>query len=171
MIKAEIRRDPGIYFDFPSFSRKIGQVLSDQVARDTKPRMEQVVAGWKAKPSFKSDLKRKDEGWVLWVGPTGPVARIWAYLTKGVEGHYIRPRRKRVLRFQTGYRPRTHPGKPYYYQGPGRYVGHVRFSRGHYWPGIEPRNFEQKIIAEYKPSFLRTTVRGVISAIRGSRRG
>lgn len=82
--------------------------------------------------------------------------RVWSYKTKdnpfvwvddGTEGPYPIPKTPKVgrssLRFQTGFIPKTRPGKlP---AGPGAHFGPYTFPKQVMHPGIEPRNISQQV--------------------------
>jgi hypothetical protein len=168
MIRVEAFVGEGLLFDYSTFSRKLGQVMKNQISREAKTRMEKVVEDWKKKPSFATDFRRDGNEWIVWVYPVGPVAKVWHWLSGGVKPRVIRPRKKTYLKFKTGYRPKTAPGNPYY-SGPGKYTGNTRFDTLVNWPGIEPRNFEAGILKDYTPTYLRSITKGVGNALFGSR--
>lgn len=168
MIKAEAFIGEGLHFSYSAFSRKLGQVMKNQISREAKQLMGRVVEDWKKRPDFSADYRRDGNEWVLWVHPTGPVAKVWRWLSAGVEPRVIRPRRKTRLKFRGGYQPRTVPGQPFY-SGPGKYTGDIHFDTLVNWPGIEARDFEGGILEEYSPTYIRSMTKGIGNALFGSR--
>lgn len=107
--------------------------------------------GWKTPISFGSKFDSRSRsgnatGWALTVKPGGPGATLWGYVSLGVKGHIIVPRRRKMLFIRGGiggYSPRTTPDGRY--AGPGVYSANGFWTRRVNWPGIEPRNFEADI--------------------------
>lgn len=168
MIHAQAEIGDGIYIRYDSFSRGIADMMKQQIAKEVKDRMEKVVRDWKSKPTFETHFQKQSGQYVLRVFPTGDVARIWRYLSGGVEGRFIAPNGPYPLKFRAGYHARTKPGAPYY-SGPGTRYGPTIRSMGHWWPGIAPRNFEGGILEDYTPTYISAVVRGVGKALFGSR--
>lgn len=71
----------------------------------------------------------------------------WEWVSLGVKPRLIVPRKAKVLRFRTGYIPKTLPNNRLY-GGPGKYIGDTVFRPAVSWPGIAPRNFEKHIVDE-----------------------
>lgn len=69
--------------------------------------------------------------------------QIFNWLDRGVRGRFIKPVRRRALRFWSGFRPKTSPGGMR--SGAGGSFGMPVFSKGHWWPGIKPRRWTPKI--------------------------
>lgn len=70
---------------------------------------------------------------------------IYGYVEKGTRPHVISPVRAKVLRFQSGYRPATTPGR--LRSRTARHSGDLVFARRVQHPGTEARNFSQ-IVAD-----------------------
>jgi hypothetical protein len=100
------------------------------------------------------------------VYPSGSAARLWNWVSRGVRGHMIYPRRAKALRF----RPQG-VGRPRGPVQPARATSGVAFSRGHWWPGIRPRKFEERIVAKLTNWYQRVSENILRRAIRRARRG
>lgn len=107
--------------------------------------------GWKTPISFGSRLDTRSRmggttGWALTVKPAGPGATLWGYVSLGVWGRPIVPRRRKMLFIRGGvggYSPRTTADGRY--AGPGTYSLNGFWTRRVNWPGIKPRAFEADI--------------------------
>lgn len=73
---------------------------------------------------------------------------IYAMLDKGTKPHMIRPRRARILRFQTPFRAKTVPNQ--IVSRAGSKGTNTVFSRGVRHPGTKPRNWAKVIAAKWR---------------------
>ncbi len=78
---------------------------------------------------------------------------IYGYVDKGTRPHWIFPKKAKVLRFQSGYRPKSEPGM--LSSSNGGAFGDTVYSHGVFHPGTKARKFSenlrkrwQKIIAK-----------------------
>lgn len=69
--------------------------------------------------------------------------KIFNWLEHGTRPHYIFPRRAKALRFLSGFRAKTAPGRMR--SGQGGSFGNVLFRAWVKHPGIKPRNWMPKI--------------------------
>lgn len=132
------------------------------------PRMERIVQTWRNKPRF--------VGWGTWREPgrvvlnigvahgenisaeeyhqrqTGiyhgypPGELLWKWLSGGVKGHTIVPKRAKYLRFKSGFSAKTAPRM--LMSRPGGYFGDWVTTNRVDWPGIAPREFELSILKD-----------------------
>jgi len=164
-------RTRNAYFDVPGIKRYIIDGLLDDVAPMIIREHQMIVIDWAGKPDFEAHAFVHADALGIAVRPRGPVAKIWHWLSRGVAGHMIYPRRKKALRFA----PRGGFG-PVLPSGPTRVgwswspSGTWAFSKGHWWPGILPRGFEQRIVAKVKPVFRRIAENILRRAMRRARR-
>lgn len=133
----------------------VKQAIIDAQNRKTKPGLtglfRQTVEGWNNPPYFSSRRHDTSDQLGIKVYPDGEWAPKYAMINEGARPHVIRPRRSRMLRFQTGYRAGTKPrvlsSQPYRRFGDRISVGIVHH------PGFEAREFTQTIATEYDPTF------------------
>lgn len=123
--------------------------------REYKPRMREIVNTWKNKPR-PSAKKEQGAGFVaLLIRPvamggflrTGIAGdKLWAWLSNGVRGHPIVPKKAKALKFKSGFLAKTMPNRVI--SRPGGYMGNDIFTKKVDWPGIEPRNFEAAMLKD-----------------------
>lgn len=128
---------------------------------------QDIVSDWKHKPNFRLQVRIMPSRITLTVYATGQYKDIWKYVDEGTSPYIIRPKRGKVLRFRTGYIPRTTPIAEY--GGAGRYTGGWMSAKQVRHPGIKARKFTVTIGKEFQPLLskalglsLRKAVRGVL---------
>lgn len=135
--------------------REIGAVMTGPIRARLENSFEYRVSGWKHRPKFRSVFNRRAykgnlTGFSLTTGPFGTNKRFWIFVSAGVKGRRIVPKRAQNLRIRGGvggYSPLTGTGDRY--GGLGIYDDTATFrSRGVNWPGIEARHFERYIADE-----------------------
>jgi hypothetical protein len=105
---------------------------------------------------------------MLGVEPYGMGANHWRWVSRGVPGHIIRARNKKVLSFRTKYSAKTRVGD-IFYKGPGNFEGWSVMAKEVDWPGIEPRNFEEEILRVNGSEWRRICKNIVRSAVRAAK--
>lgn len=93
------------------------------------------------KPVFKKD-KATLKGSMI-TGSITTSDENYARLNSGTKKHLIVARRKRYLKYQMGYHPKTKPGQ--LRSGSSSYTGAVKFRKVAHHPGITPRHFEDTV--------------------------
>lgn len=134
---------------------KVRQAIIDAQNGLTKPKLtalfKETVEGWKYPPSFSSTRVDNSSQLGIRVYPSGKNSDKWGLVNAGSPSHIIRPRKAKMLRFQSGYRAGTRPKvlRSQAYQRSGNFV-----STGlvHH-PGFEAREFTQTIADKHNPEF------------------
>ena len=150
-------------------AEEIVVTLDTQTGPMLKDYHDRVVSPWRGeKPVFV--IEKADSGKLLIrrIRPTGGKGLDkWMYLTQGTglygpkhRAYPIYPKRAKVLRFRTGYSPRTLPGAGGQYKGPGQATGATVFAHkvdkpGVTHPGIKKRRLPQAIARWAKPFFVK----------------
>ena len=121
-----------------------------ETAEEIKKDLEAVTRTWEHEVKFTVRvIKRRDR-----LGITVSTKdKIFAYLNYGTKAHVIRPKRARVLRFQSGYSAKTRPG--FIGSSPGGASGDTVFAQSVNHPGTAPRGFD-KIIAKRRQKSLQS---------------
>lgn len=114
------------------------------------------ITGWKEKPFFRGTFTSYGGQFMsMYVYPVGGMNRMkWIYVSKGVKGHYIRAVRAPQLVYNQGYRARTQPEGRWGIAGGGRTYGPQVKRKQVWWPGIEPRNFEDYIVKKIEKEIV-----------------
>lgn len=73
--------------------------------------------------------------------------KIYGYVNEGTPAHIIRPRRARMLAFQTGYRAKTRPRS--IASGPGGASGPMAYANVVHHPGTKAREFTKYVSVRY----------------------
>ena len=110
--------------------------------RGAKADFQTTVATWKKKPTFTIESPTPYRRII------GTESDIYRYVSRGTRPHFIRPRRGKRLRFQTGYSAKTTP-RVLGSTG-GVASGPTVFSRGVRHPGTEAREFEETVTAKWE---------------------
>ncbi|RKX64470.1 MAG: hypothetical protein DRP42_06320 [Tenericutes bacterium] len=151
----------------------VKKYISDGLMREVAPILirehENIVADWVGRPEFEAKSFVHTTSLGVSVRPRGPVAKIWHWLSRGVAGHMVYPRIRNSwhsMRFtpRGGFGP-VPPRRAV----ASRWTG--VHSKGHWWPGILPRGFEQRIVEKVKPEFRRLAENILRRAMRRARRG
>lgn len=128
---------------------------------------------WTHRITFKSTFNTRASalgltGVSLVTVPFGTNKRFWVYVSAGVKGHPISPKRKNLLRIRGGvggYLPHTKPGN--YKGGPGKYNDSATFYAKYIrqWPGIEPRDYEKYVVDENRVFIVKTITAAIDRAL------
>lgn len=117
-------------------------------ARAVEKDYKATVSTWNKKPKFETVIALGKTKAEFLVGTDDPIYR---YVDEGTKPHIIRPRRAKVLRFSSGYTPKTQPNV--IGSSAGGASGSEVFSAVVNHPGTEPRNFSKVINLKHKVSF------------------
>lgn len=156
------------YLDVGRFRSQVNMDMRNEVVPMIVEEHMRTVASWAHKPSFVAELQNTSDGVGVYVHPDSSfMGKVWTWLSQGVAGHIILPRRRKALAFRPGYVAKT---GYHYYAGPGTVSGKLTFSRGHWWPGIWPRDFPGMITMRVGDEFRRLTENILRRAVRVARR-
>lgn len=134
---------------------EINNVLDTKVKPALVKSHERIVSNWKNKPGFAARKTIKPNLITVSVFPTGPNKKIWIFVDRGTRPHIIKAKGGGVLRFQTGYQPKTLPSPARTVSGGGRSTGPFRAAKQVNHPGSKARNFSKIIAEDIKPGFKR----------------
>lgn len=112
-----------------------------------------VVADWVHKPGFESRTQIRIDVIITTVYPTGDNAQIYLWVDQGTEPHEIKPVRAKLLRFTTGYQPKTLARPARTVSGGGKVTGNIVVAKIVHHPGTEAREFSQTIAEDIKPLY------------------
>jgi len=154
----------------PEWGKKVWQEITAVAPREMDDLLKDfnaTVKDWKPenRPGFAGGVNVGTSGSPNWTGtdlvievkPVGNT-KVWGYVTGGT-GLYgpkhakypIVPRKKKALAFRAGYAPRTQPGPPATWGGPGRASGAMVVRKKVMHPGIKPRRINLTIQARHIP--------------------
>lgn len=155
---------------------RLDQTLTGRVAQDLTAYFQDIFANWEHKPDISVSLRREEGASVLRVAPSGESATIWRWVSKGTPPHPIAARNapRLVFPFQgagNSYDPKTSGQGPgsIVYGGPGQRKGKLVRPMQVTHPGIEPRQFERWIVAQYQPKFASIMQAALEQALRQGR--
>lgn len=137
------------------------EMLSAALDSQVKPALikshELVVANWKNKPTFQTRKYIKGDSIGMTVFPAGEAKEIYTYVDQGTKPHLIVPVHAKLLRFRTGYSPKTLPNPARLVLQPsgGKATGPQVFAKVVHHPGSEARNFSEAIARDLQPEFVR----------------
>lgn len=114
-----------------------------------------VVADWKNKPEFQTRKYVKVDSIGMTVFPTGEAKEIYTYVDQGTKPHLIVPVHAKLLKFNTGYLPKTLPNPARTVSGGGKATGPQVFAKVVHHPGSEAREFSKTIAGDIQPDFNR----------------
>lgn len=112
------------------------------VAKDIKVDYGVTTQTWTKRPNVRIESPSDDERTI------SPDGDLYPMLEAGTKPHTIRPRRARVLRFQTPFRAKTVPNQ--IRSGAGSVGAGAVFARGVQHPGTAPRNWSKVIAAKWR---------------------
>ena len=142
--------------DLNSITRKeIDKVLDNQVKPALVKSHERIVTNWKHKPKFQGRKTIKTNIIIVTVFPTGPNAKIWRFVDEGTKPHIIRAKNVPLLKFKTGYQPKTLAKPARTVSGGGKSTGPFVSKVQVNHPGSEAREFTKTIAEDIKPEFKR----------------
>lgn len=119
---------------------------------------KKTVATWNDPPKFEAltDISGNDVS--ILVGPTGTTLQVnkFVWADEGTEPHRIVAKNAPTLVFQTGYSPKTLPGKIASY--PAGHFGEFVYPKAVDHPGTEPRRFTQIIVRRRRKPFSQAMI-------------
>ncbi len=137
------------------------EMLSDSLDKNIKPLLikshEAVVESWKNKPGFQTRKYIKADSIGMTVYPTGEAKEIYTYVDQGTKPHLIVPVHAKLLKFRTGYQPKTlpNPARIVIHPSGGKATGPQVFAKVVHHPGSEAREFSKAIARDLQPDFTR----------------
>lgn len=145
---------PKEVFKIEAWRRRVEHVQSQKTGPELQALFRKTVTGWDHKPRF---YKRKHitayQIGVIVHPAKEKAGEIYALVNEGAKPHLIRPRTRKFLRFQVGYRSASRP----------RFIGGRRKTRfGRFistplvrHPGFQAREFDSAIAEAYGPTFFK----------------
>ena len=139
--------------NWQGIAKEVELALDTKVAPKLREYGERVTANWEHRPKWVL-RKSVDRGGIRVYMTPATNADIWTYVSRGTKAHVIRPRKKPMLVFPTGYVPKTTPSGPSY-GGPGKASGPTVYAMEVHHPGNKGRLFEEAFARWIKPIFER----------------
>lgn len=146
--------------------REVRDALRTEVAPLAIRIMEEVVENWDNKPQFAGASIVDPNEIKLFVEPFGPNAKYWEWTSRGTRPHIIRARRVPFLIFRDTYEPKTTPGPPPTWGGPGTSSGDYVRKKEVQHPGTTPRHFEEYVANRVVNDFRRIVENAIKRGIR-----
>lgn len=142
--------------DLNSIARKqLERAMDNQVKPALVKSHQLIVANWQHKPDFQGRKVVRPDSISVTVFPVGEYADIWKFVDQGTKPHEIKPVRAKLLRFRTGYQPRTLARPARTVPAGGIATGDVVVAKTVHHPGTEAREFTRTIAEDIKPDFNR----------------
>lgn len=126
----------------------IEHTMVQKTQPDIRRELEKTVRTWDHKPSWSLDHFFGVRA--MWVKVYTDNVQ-YRLVNSGARPHEIRPRRAKMLRFQTGFRPKTRPRLIGSFAG-GKFGSYISTPVVHH-PGHEAREFDAQIAEEYQDTF------------------
>lgn len=131
------------------------------VGREMKDWLTVAVREWSSKPRFAATVTIKPDDIEIKIKVAGTMKMIFHYVDQGTglygpkkQPYVIEPKTPGgVLKFQSGYSARSAPGAKIG-MGSGQSFGDWVSKRSVIHPGIQPRNFTDKVVEELNPDFV-----------------
>lgn len=159
----------GLYASVEAFRRVINAEYKNHIGPELARDCTNVVSHWKKRPDFEVEYQTSQVSVWVDVIPTGPVAKLWWWHVRGVEGRTIRPRihRQPPNRMLSRKRRRTASRATLRFMGrEGRHV----YRRKVFWKGIRPKPYPQMAADAYRPTFLRRNENALRRAVRAAQK-
>lgn len=142
---------PAIVLNSSFVRDQIMRKMRQKTGPDLRREFKETVEGWTSAPDFSQTVFMNQDGIITHVFPSGNGTAKYELVNAGSPPHIITPRRRGMLRFQTGYRAATRP----------RVIGSRAKARSGNFistpivrhPGFEARAFDQTIAEEYADTF------------------
>jgi hypothetical protein len=157
---------PEIILDSSSIRSEIKSKMRSKTGPEIRDEFEKTVEGWDNAPNFNVTVYDSVNSIITHVFPSGAGTTQYERVNEGAPPHRITPRRRGMLRFQTGYRPATSP----------RVIGSRAKSRfGNFistpsvnHPGFEARKFDETIAEAYADTFAEDMQEAIrVASIKG----
>lgn len=126
-----------------TMEREIKSAL-DKLAKDVKKTFEGTTSTWQTDVKFDTKVTMSGSNASIEVSTDN---KIYGYVNEGTPAHIIRPRRARMLAFQTGYRAKTRPRS--IASGPGGASGPMAYANVVHHPGTKAREFTKYVSVRY----------------------
>lgn len=143
----------------------LGKVIK-QVQQDTGKAMkhdfEKTTATWETPVVF--TIKAETRGTMAIVAVTTK-SKVYGFVTGGTKPHVIRPKKAKLLSFQSGYAAKTRPG--FIGSSGGGPSGPQVFAKEVHHPGTKARKFDEKIAIKYAYIYERNMKLAIAAAVRG----
>lgn len=134
------------------FATEAAIAETDATAEDGLIYHRKVVREWVKKPGFRQQKYKSPNTYSIKIVPTGRYASVWYFVDRGTKPHEIAAKNVPLLKFQTGYSPRT-AAVAKFAQGTGQKFGPWVSTAVVQHPGTEARKFTQTWIDELDPPF------------------
>lgn len=147
------------YYDVEAFRREINRELRS-IAESIRGDYEATTAGWRTPVTFvvrEAGVARGGASIII-----GTESEVYGYVDKGTRPHPIRPKSAKVLRFQTGYRPKTRPRV--LRSTSGGATGPAVFAKQVQHPGTRAREFTETIADKWQPRMARRVQLAIVRA-------
>lgn len=134
-------------YNLNDFNRALEQALDD-TAKEVIKDFKRTTETWDHQPEFKvmdSGFRVGSREVSLDVGTDD---EIYGYVSRGTPAHDILPKQATVLRFQSGFVPKTKPGR--FLSKEGGSSGDNTFAKAVHHPGIKARKFEELIAERHR---------------------
>ena len=145
-------------------ARKFPEFVQDGIertARDIRADLDRSVATWEHNVDFDVSIQRQGKMVTTAIGTDD---EIFGYVDQGTRAHIITPRRPGYpLRFRSGYRAKTAPGRIWAQTG-GAFGNWVRAMYVNH-PGTKPRRILETIGKKHETSLLRYINLAIASGI------
>jgi hypothetical protein len=154
------------YLDYRAFSSEIFSGVKQEFVPKVFKEYQDRVAHWKIQPVIIPDIYLDDDGVGIDVVLKGYAAKLWRFISDGVAGHFIQPSKDKVAMAS---KPGA-AGAAGLAGRPGAGGIGIIFSKGHWWPGIQARNWDEAISTKLRPEWVRICENILKRAVRTARR-
>jgi hypothetical protein len=170
-------RTRGRFIDIAAFRRTVFRWMQDTVAPEIIRECRARVANWYTPPEFEAKASMDLTGIRVHVYPVGPGSDNWRRVSRGVEGHWIKVRKKHTFRrFKkykpalrlNRYKPKTLPSGPYGFDS--KRIAPTGYRQKVWWTGIRPRHFEEYIASTLQFWYRRDAENMMRRAVRVAQR-
>ena len=121
---------------------------------------EMTVRTWTNKPPWKVVSERGQD----WSETHGTDSAVYKFVSGGTRPHAIAARRVPALVFQTGYKPKTAPGR--LVSVPGGASGPIARAKVVQHPGTQARDFDKQVAWKWSQEFPRRAQEAVTAAFK-----
>lgn len=151
---------PKAVFNDAKVRQAIEHTMVQKTGPDLRNEFEKTATTWKDQPTWKTQMYRGVG--VLWIKVL-TYSTTYRLVNAGARPHIIRPRHKKVLRFQTQFRAKSRPRVIGSFAGgkSGPYVS----SLGVHHPGHEAREFDKEIAEQYQDIFRKDVQEAISEGI------
>lgn len=141
---------PKEVINMAAVARNIEHTMIQKTIPDLRDEFDKTTSTWNDRPSFRAE--HYFGGNTKWVRVYTD-AEHYRLVNTGAKPHLIRPRRARMLRFQTAFRPKTRPRTIRSFAG-GKSGPYISTPLVHH-PGHEAREFDKTIAEDYQDTFAK----------------